>query len=610
LKFSSTAKPQIVGVPGVGVALTVNTGTWTPAPTLPFKYQWLRNGVEIPDATAAKYVLTPADATATIQVKIKAVKDGYDDTWSKASKATKKIARGSLTAKSPVVKNKAGKDTSNTAPVFGQKLTASTPDWSPSETQLSYQWFRSGTKTAVGTGKTYTVQAKDIGKTLAVKVTGKKAGYTTVTKASKASKKVVKATLTSKTPVIKGEPALGVVLSAVTSGWGPDEVTLKYQWLRDGKAISKATEAKYTTDKNNDKGKSISVKVTGTLSGYTTVTKTSAQVKIGVLTAVTPKLANDSSGKDPVKYAPKAGETLSVTTGTWGPSPVSMKVEWYRSGTKAPVGTGETYTLDSADIAKTIQVKVTGSKTGYASVSKTIATATKVRAFEEIVLDGNLESPNYSSTPSSQKTAASITARAEAVMKAEASLMTLQETPASVVNAILAEAESVTGHEYKAATHSDQAVIWDSRVWERTDVSVVFDLSSAKGGLVVELTHIASGKTVRVASIHMPTLKSKGQPNGYANDAARVKDIKNIAKQAAGTLAFMGGDFNTPAHRAAIVGLGWTAALSAGTDTFDTSGTQAIDGVFAKGLTFSGTKVIDPGKASDHKWVTSKITIK
>ncbi|MDR1236791.1 MAG: hypothetical protein LBK28_00965, partial [Propionibacteriaceae bacterium] len=259
---------------------------------------------------------------------------------------------------------------------------------------------------------------------------------------------------------------------------------------------------------------------------------------------------------------------------------------------------------------KTIQVKVTGSKTGFTSVTKASKATVKVKAFEVVILDGNLESPNYSSTPSSQKTAASITARAEAVMKAGASLMTLQETPGSVVSAILAEAKSVTGHEYEVASHSDQAVIWDSSIWQRSGDAVVFNLSSAKGGLVIELTHIASGKTIRVGSVHMPTLKSKGQPNGYANDSARVKDIKNIAGQAAGSLAVMGGDFNTPAHRAAIVGLGWTAALSASTDTFDDKGTQAIDGVFAKGLAFNGTKVVDPGKASDHKWITSTITLK
>jgi hypothetical protein len=53
----------------------------------------------------------------------------------------------------------------------------------------------------------------------------------------------------------------------------------KYQWLRDGKAISGATKATYKLTKA-DKGKKISVKVTGTKDGYTTKTVKSKATKV------------------------------------------------------------------------------------------------------------------------------------------------------------------------------------------------------------------------------------------------------------------------------------------------------------------------------------------
>ena len=53
-------------------------------------------------------------------------------------------------------------------------------------------------------------------------------------------------------------------------------MTLTYQWYRAGVAISGATSSTYKLVAA-DKGSGIKVKVTGTKSGYTTVSKTSAQ---------------------------------------------------------------------------------------------------------------------------------------------------------------------------------------------------------------------------------------------------------------------------------------------------------------------------------------------
>jgi hypothetical protein len=55
-------------------------------------------------------------------------------------------------------------------------------------------------------------------------------------------------------------------------------------------------------------------------------------------------------------------------TGTWGPTPVTFKYQWYRAGAAISGATSSTYTLTTSSLNKAIKVKVTGSKTGYTSV--------------------------------------------------------------------------------------------------------------------------------------------------------------------------------------------------------------------------------------------------
>lgn len=71
----------------------------------------------------------------------------------------------------------------------GKKLTAVAGSWTRG-TALSYQWYARGKKIPGATAKTFIVKKGQKGASLVVKVTGKKAGYQTVTKASKATKKV------------------------------------------------------------------------------------------------------------------------------------------------------------------------------------------------------------------------------------------------------------------------------------------------------------------------------------------------------------------------------------------------------------------------------------
>jgi hypothetical protein len=71
----------------------------------------------------------------------------------------------------------------------------------------------------------------------------------------------------------------GAVLSATTGHWVPDTASYSYQWNRDGVAIIGATGPTYATT-TADVGTSLSVTITGTLSGYTTASVTSARAMV------------------------------------------------------------------------------------------------------------------------------------------------------------------------------------------------------------------------------------------------------------------------------------------------------------------------------------------
>ncbi|WP_372735701.1 M4 family metallopeptidase [Nocardioides sp.] len=78
--------------------------------------------------------------------------------------------------------------------------------------------------------------------------------------------------------VLKGKPYVGKKLKAAITGWGPAGVKVKYQWLRNGKVIKGAKSKKYKL-KGKDKGKKVSVRVTGTF-GADTKSVTSKKKKI------------------------------------------------------------------------------------------------------------------------------------------------------------------------------------------------------------------------------------------------------------------------------------------------------------------------------------------
>ncbi len=156
----------------------------------------------------------------------------------------------------------------------GKTLTAKPGTWT-SGTKLTYRWLRDGKKIPNATASTYKLVAADRGKTVSVTVTGTKSGYAKAAKTSAKTKKIAYGTLKTATPKISGTVKVGKTLTAKPGTW-TSGTKFSYQWLRDGKKISKATKSTYKLVAA-DKGKRITVTVKGTKSGYTSVSKTSAK---------------------------------------------------------------------------------------------------------------------------------------------------------------------------------------------------------------------------------------------------------------------------------------------------------------------------------------------
>jgi hypothetical protein len=262
---------------------------------------------------------------------------------------------------------------SDTTPVVDQALTAQPGSGGPGS-QVAFTWYR-GTKAIAGTNTgTYTVRPADTGKELRVKVTVTKPGSSPKSARSARTKKVKRGAFTSVTdPVVAGSIKAGMALSA-TVGATPRASKVTFQWYRGTKRIAGATRSQYTTT-SADVGKRLKLRATYLRSGYGSVTRFSAAtaaIERG-LHALTPKL---------VDTTPMVGQVLRITEasgiGSWGYGGATPAYQWYRGSTAIGGATKATYEVQAADLGRSLKVRVTGTRDGYAPASRTSAASSKV----------------------------------------------------------------------------------------------------------------------------------------------------------------------------------------------------------------------------------------
>ncbi|MFE5944490.1 hypothetical protein [Streptomyces sp. NPDC056480] len=84
----TTKAPSLTGTVKVGRTLSLNRGTWTPAPTS-YAYQWYANGRAISGATRATFTLTKTQRGTRITVRVTAHRTGHTSgvAWTRATGA-------------------------------------------------------------------------------------------------------------------------------------------------------------------------------------------------------------------------------------------------------------------------------------------------------------------------------------------------------------------------------------------------------------------------------------------------------------------------------------------------------------------------------------------
>jgi len=272
------ASELTISAPGDEVPSTVNLGSTTP--TVPGYRYMSGTSMAAPHVAATVALLKSVDSTlVTSQVT------GILKSTAKAGCAKPACGSGIVQADAAVATLSSNIQSAQTASVqeTGSSAIAGTPRVgstlsASSSTPLisatfSYQWSRDGEP--IASGSTLTLTTAELGKTIRVRVTGSLAGYSWSSE-SPATSPVARGILAKRTsPKASGTFKKGRTVTAGKGTWSPSPSGYSYRWLRNGKSISGATKSKYKLT-SKDRGKRISVRVTVTKAGYTTVSATSS----------------------------------------------------------------------------------------------------------------------------------------------------------------------------------------------------------------------------------------------------------------------------------------------------------------------------------------------
>ncbi len=342
----ATVHPSVTGTPVVGGLLSAKPGSGRFS-GLALSYQWLRDGVEIPQAIGRTYRVVEEDVDAELSVVVTSSRSTDNSSQTSVSRPTRRVAR----TDTPTILGSAQ---------TGSTLTAVPGEWTDG-TSFAYTWYADGRAIKGAHAAQYVVPSSKAGRRIRVRVTGTLADHPTLSRTSAASARVMRWTR----PLVTGTPAVGTALGVRRGTW-TGRASLHYQWLRDGTPIPAATRTTYrlTTD---DLGTQVTLRITGTRSGYATVTADSEPAARVAL-----------AGGPTVIGVAAVGEDLTADTGLWTEG-TGFTYEWLANGRLvAASSSGNGYRLSAADAGKRITVRVTGALDGYATVTRTSPATAKV----------------------------------------------------------------------------------------------------------------------------------------------------------------------------------------------------------------------------------------
>ncbi len=313
--------------------------------TAPLTYQWQKNQVNIPGATAASYT-TPATA-------------GTDNGSSFRVVVTNSVTSITSTAATLTVNSPPSITTQpvNQTVNAGQAATFSVV--AAGTAPLTYQWQKNQVNIVGATAAAYTTPATtsaDNGASFRVVVTN---SVTSITSSA--------ATLTvNSPPSITTQPASQTVnvgqtarFSVLATGTAP----LSYQWQKNQVNIAGATAASYTTPAtvSTDNGSSFRVVVTNSV---TSVTSSAATLTVNSPPSITTQ---------PTNQAVNVGQAATFSVVAAGTAPLTY--QWQKNQVNIPGATAASYTTPatvSTDNGSSFRVTVTNPVTSVTSSAATL----------------------------------------------------------------------------------------------------------------------------------------------------------------------------------------------------------------------------------------------
>jgi VCBS repeat-containing protein len=153
--------PTTSGGPQVGVASTVNTGSWGNSPTS-VTVQWSVGGADVPGATSTTYTPSASDVRQTLRVTVTATNAAGSTAYPLTLGTIAQGAGGPVNTVAPTI--------SGTASVGSVLTVTDNGTWTGSYTGFAYQWQRGGADIPGATASTYTLQNGDAGLNVACEV--------------------------------------------------------------------------------------------------------------------------------------------------------------------------------------------------------------------------------------------------------------------------------------------------------------------------------------------------------------------------------------------------------------------------------------------------------
>ncbi|MDR0416218.1 MAG: hypothetical protein LBH76_02660, partial [Propionibacteriaceae bacterium] len=356
MKMASPYSIAVTLEPSVPLGYTIPAnchGAWPDDATI--TYQWFRDGVAIPGATAETYRVDTADGGHSLTVQATAHIPGWGDLPSERSNATQVAA-------AQVAINDLHIEHSDKVDGFYTGVTASamcTPN--PGNATLAYQWFRGGTAIAGATGQSYLLTAADAGQAITVRVTGTFEGASPATATSAAVTPGLSHVLTIDRVNLLTPISVGSTLTPGMQVTAPKGLTPTYtwQWYRNGTAIAGATAEKYTVVEA-DRGALLAVRLTAHLDGYADATSTSAALPVTAWSVSLTDLKQSGS------------TDVLMTAGVVNqPAGSSVTFQWSKNGAAIAGATSASYQISDDGQHPQFSVRVTVKAADGTSVSQT-----------------------------------------------------------------------------------------------------------------------------------------------------------------------------------------------------------------------------------------------